>query len=195
MKRGHRTVYKFLQPALESRCRQLCLCNKNRPQCRVTGGRVPHEETFAADEVRGDIFPGAPEQVGGGCYVCVFCFFVVVFFRVSLLVEVPCRTDMSLRCVGAEGRDTSIFSLLSVTKRHGLKVSALSSPSMEDCKPAHVQYEASSHGPTWRRLGPTHGSHWPPTAWSAGRFACSRVGRCVSSQTFPPVLVQAPLSS
>lgn len=72
VKHGHRTVYRFLQPALESRCRQHCLCNRNRPQRRMTkvatGSWVSHEETFAAAEVRGeDRFPGVPGQAG-----CVF---------------------------------------------------------------------------------------------------------------------------
>lgn len=89
VKQGHRTVYKFLQPALESRCRRLCLCNKNRPQCHVTkvatGGWVPHEEMLVAAEVRGDRFPGVPGKEG-------------FFFQVSLLVEVSGRTDMSKMC-------------------------------------------------------------------------------------------------
>lgn len=52
----------------------------------ATGGQVPHEETFAVAQVRGDRFPGVPGQVG--------------FFLggVSLLGEVSRRTGMSEMC-------------------------------------------------------------------------------------------------
>ena len=57
----------------------------------ATGGRVPHEEAFAAAaaEIQGDRFPGVPGQVG---------FFLGGWGGASLLGEVSCRTGMSEMC-------------------------------------------------------------------------------------------------
>lgn len=193
MKHGHRAVYKFLQPALESACRQLCLCNRNRPQRRMTevatGSWVSREETFGAAEVRGD----SRGQIPWGSWAGRMC------FQTRLLVEVSHVTGTSKPCGRVERSHTltsfhycrSQRVVSSSSKRNAIcktQHCPLPAGGTEDSKPASAQHEASPYGSTWRRLSPTHGSHQPAFACSIRRFECSRIRRAISQSNIPSKL-------
>lgn len=132
MKHGHRAVYKFLQPALESACRQLCLCNRNRPQRRMTevatGSWVSREETFGAAEVRGD----SRGQIPWGSWAGRMC------FQTRLLVEVSHVTGTSKPC----GRVERSHTLTSFHYCRSQRVVSSSSKRNAICKTQHCPLPA-----------------------------------------------------